>query len=135
VPLMAAALGAVVEGGEGVEAARGEVADALMRARWGEEAARGGRGGAGERWSAVCPWGRMGRPEVEEALTCGPHTSAGERGEKRGRGAGPRGPEVERGSGPRGEKEEGRKVGRGLGLGLDRLFFFKSFLTHLFNTF
>jgi hypothetical protein len=42
---MAAALSAVVEGGEGVEAARGEVVGALMRARWGEEAARGGRGG------------------------------------------------------------------------------------------
>jgi hypothetical protein len=40
-PLMAAALNAVVEEGEGVEAARGGVTGALMRARWGGEGARG----------------------------------------------------------------------------------------------
>jgi hypothetical protein len=48
-PLMAAALCAVVEGGEGVEAARGAVAGALMRARWGGEGARGAGDGAGVR--------------------------------------------------------------------------------------
>jgi hypothetical protein len=48
-PLMAAALSAVVEGGEGVEAARGGVAGALMRARWGGEGARSAGDGAGVR--------------------------------------------------------------------------------------
>jgi hypothetical protein len=59
-PLMATALGAVVEGGEGVEAARGGVAGALMRARWGEEAAQGGRGGGAVR----CPAAARERKEV-----------------------------------------------------------------------
>jgi hypothetical protein len=59
-PLMEAALGAVVEGGEGVEAARGGVAGALMRARWGEEAARGGWGGGAMR----CPTAARERKEA-----------------------------------------------------------------------
>jgi hypothetical protein len=57
---MAAALGVVVEGGEGVEAARGGVADSLMRARCGEEAARGGRGGGAMR----CPAAARERKEA-----------------------------------------------------------------------
>jgi hypothetical protein len=43
--------------------------------------------------------GRGRRPEVEEALTCGPHTSAGERERERERRAGAGGPaSAERGS-------------------------------------
>jgi hypothetical protein len=60
-----------------------------------------------------------------------------EREERRRALGGPVGPEV--GSwAAAGRKRKGRKVGHGLGLGLDRFvpfFFFKSILTHLFNTF
>jgi hypothetical protein len=51
-PLMAAALSAVVEGGEAVEAARRGVASALMRARLGGEGAQGAGDGVGVRRSA-----------------------------------------------------------------------------------
>jgi hypothetical protein len=50
-------------------------------------------GGAGGGAAGGCA-GKGRRPEVEEALTCGPHTSAGERGRGRGRGGGPCGPET-----------------------------------------
>jgi hypothetical protein len=51
---MAAGLSAVVEGGEGVETARGIVAAHQCPARWGVEGAReAGGGGAGVRWSAA----------------------------------------------------------------------------------
>jgi hypothetical protein len=85
---MAAALGAAVEGGEGVEAARVGGGGALMRSRWEGEGARGGRGGgagvraAGGRWRK-----KGGRPEEEGA----PDRWAPPVGERREReGSGPR---------------------------------------------
>jgi hypothetical protein len=88
---MAAAFGAVVEGGEGegVEAVRVGGGGALMRSRWGGEGARGGRGGgagvreAGGRWRKK----RGGGRRKKELPTGGPYLSArGERGREAGRG-------------------------------------------------
>jgi hypothetical protein len=99
-PLMAAAA-SVVEGGEEKgPGRRGVRGGALMHARWGCGAARGGRGGGTTRGSRR-RWGRTARPwgrplEVgDEPDRWAPPVGGCERERERGaRGFGPRGPEV-----------------------------------------
>jgi hypothetical protein len=74
------------QGGEGAEEAVDECGGSIM-AQWRRRTGAGlpgTAGGAGGGAAGGCA-GKGRRPEVEEALTCGPHTSAGERERERER--------------------------------------------------
>jgi hypothetical protein len=116
---MAAALGAAVEGGEGVEAARVGGGGSLMRSRWEGEGARGGRGGgagvraAGGRWrkkGGAAAGGRRGSRQV--GPTCRREEREGGKRATVAVGPGNRGGPAVLKKKEKDRRERGRRVGR-----------------------